>query len=308
MPIEPGEKRVPRNVRRRRRRAQVPVVACRLEGGDEFPPEDLGERRNRKQKATLGHHPLPVGLQCPTGHQCMDMHMAPQVLLPGMQHQRESGRPTQPARVGRKLGERRRDRAEEHLVERPWTLPDESIQIVWQGEYKVEVRHRQHLALARGKPCLLGARLAQRAMAVAAGVIEVACRAAGVAGLHLATEGGGAAREDGAPDLGLGSRQGMGREISRAVTAQHLGQAHARDGANHVERSARGRVEQFQRRSGAGHTSARQMHVDQMCSCTFDLLDTESCYVQCRLQAFDCKGHQLETLNIILGAPVEAHD
>ena len=38
------------------------------------------------------------------------------------------------------------------------------------------------------------------------------------------------------------------------------------------------------------------------------LLDTESCYVQCRLQAFDCKGHQLEILNIILGAPVEAHD
>ena len=48
--------------------------------------------------------------------------------------------------------------------------------------------------------------------------------------------------------------------------------------------------------------------VVKMCSYTFALLDTESCYVQYRLQAFDCKGHQLEILNIILGAPVEAHD
>ena len=96
---------------------------------------------------------------------------------------------------------------------------------------------------------------------VAAGVIDVAHRAAGLASFHMTAQGGGAAGENGAPDLRLGSGQRMAFEISRAVTAQHLGQSHARDGANHVERSARGRVEQFQRRSGTGHTSARQMHV-----------------------------------------------
>jgi len=42
------------------------------------------------------------------------------------------------------------------------------------------------------------------------------------------------AREASAPDLRLGSRQGMGGEISRAVTAQHLGQVHPGGGANHA--------------------------------------------------------------------------
>jgi hypothetical protein len=192
--------------------------------------------------------------------------MAPQVLLPRMQHEREGGRPTQPARVCRKLGERRRDRAEEHLVERPWTLSDESIQIVWQSEYEVEVWHRQHLALARGKPRFLGARLAQWAMAVAAGVVDMACRAAGLAGLHMTAQCGGTAREDGAPNLRLGGGQGMGGEISRAMTAQHLGQSHARHGGNHLERSARWRVEQFQRRGGAGQMRARQMQIAHGCA------------------------------------------
>ena len=50
------------------------------------------------------------------------------------------------------------------------------------------------------------------------------------------------------------------------------------------------------------------LDVAQMCSRTFALLHTESCYVECPLQAFDCKGHQLETLNIILRAQMEAHD
>ena len=44
-----------------------------------------------------------------------------------MQHQCERGCPPQPARVGRELGECRRDRAEQRLVERSRALPDESI-------------------------------------------------------------------------------------------------------------------------------------------------------------------------------------
>ena len=53
----------------------------------------------------------------------------------------------------------------------------------------------------------------------------------------------------------------MGGEISRAVAAQHLGQAHRGAGGKHVRPSALGRIEQFQRRSGAGQVAARQMHV-----------------------------------------------
>ena len=85
--------------------------------------------------------------------------------------------------------------------------------------------------------------------------------AAGVASFHMATQGGGATGKNGAPHLGLGNRQGMSGEISRAVTAQHVGQAHPGGGANHVERSARRQVEQVQRRRSASQTSARQMHI-----------------------------------------------
>ena len=88
---------------------------------------------------------------------------------------------------------------------------------------------------ARGEPGSPWPASGTRAMAVAAGVIDVARGAAGVAGLDMAAERGGAAGEDGAPDLRLGSRQAMGCEIGRTVTAQHLGQAHAAGGGNHAD-------------------------------------------------------------------------
>jgi hypothetical protein len=119
------------------------------------------------------------------------MHVPPQILLPVVEHQRERGGPAEPARIGRELGERRRNGTEEHLVERARRLSDESIQIMGQRKHEVKVRHRQHLALARREPGFLGPRLAARTMAVASGVIEVARGAAGLAGLHMPTEGGG---------------------------------------------------------------------------------------------------------------------
>ena len=60
-----------------------------------------------------------------------------------------------------------------------------------------------------------------------------ALSAAGVAGFHMAAQGGGAAGENGAPDLRLGSGQRMVFEISRAVTAQHLGQSQTRASGDH---------------------------------------------------------------------------
>ena len=70
------------------------------------------------------------------------MRMPREVLLPRMQHERKGGRAAEPARVGRELGERGRDGAEEHFVERSRALADESIQIVRQGEHQMEIGHR----------------------------------------------------------------------------------------------------------------------------------------------------------------------
>jgi hypothetical protein len=122
----------------------------------------------------------------------------------------------------------------------------------------MEVRHRQQFAPALGQPGLLGAGLALRAMPVAAGVIDVAGRAAGIAGLDMAAQRGGATGEDGTPDLGLGRRKIVRGEIGRTVATQHLGQARA--GWPTSAQSGQG-IEQFERRGGAGEAALRQMQV-----------------------------------------------
>ena len=61
---------------------QLPVVSRPEQGSDEFPPEHARERLHRKQKAALGPPPISRGTERPTGHQRMDMHVPPQILLP----------------------------------------------------------------------------------------------------------------------------------------------------------------------------------------------------------------------------------
>ena len=126
-----------------------------------------------------------------------------------------------------------------------------------QGEHQVEVRHRQEFAPSLSQPGFLGPGLALRAMPVAAGVIAVAGGAATIAGLDVATQRRRAATEDGTPDSGLRRRKIVRGEVSRAVPAQHLGQAR---GVAH-ERSVGLGIEQFERRGGAGQAVLRQVQV-----------------------------------------------
>jgi len=72
----------------------------------------------------------------------MRVHMPPQILLPGMQHQGEGQCSTQPARMGGELGQRARGCCEQHLVEGSGALADEAVQIVRQCEHQVEIRYR----------------------------------------------------------------------------------------------------------------------------------------------------------------------
>jgi len=222
---EPAQQRAPRLRVERRRTLGRPLLPLRLEGIDELAAEHLRERLDWKQEAALGAHPFACGRQRPAGHQRMDMHMPPQILLPRMQHQRERRGSTEPARVRGKLGEGGRDGGEQRLVEGTGTLSDQAVQLVRQGEHQMEVGHRQQFAPSLDEPGFLGAGLAQRAMAVAAGVIDVARGAAGLAGLDMAAELGGAAGDDGAPDLRLGHGQRMRGEIGRGMAAQDVGQA-----------------------------------------------------------------------------------
>jgi hypothetical protein len=72
----------------------------------------------------------------------------------------------------------------------------ERVQFVRQRKDEVVVRHGQQLRAPIGKPVLLGTGLALGAVPVAAGVIHVALRAAGIALAKLASERRGAAALD----------------------------------------------------------------------------------------------------------------
>ena len=181
--------------------------ACGLQGIDELASKHAGQGMHREQETPLRTDPLFVRSQRAACHQGVDMDVSSEVLLPGMQHQREAGRTTQPAWIGGKRGERVRDRAEQQFVERARVASGQTIQIVRQGEHQVEIWHRQQLAVPRGKPCFLGARLASRAMAVAAGVQHVTQRAAMIAAFDMPAERLGAAGDNCPPCLRLGDGQ-----------------------------------------------------------------------------------------------------
>ena len=85
--------------------------------------------------------------------------------------------------------------------------------------------------------------------------------AAPIAGLDMAAQRCRATGNDGAPDLDLGCRQFVRRQIGRAVTTQDGGQTRAGDSGTHACRSDGGQVEQFQRRRGAGDVAMREMEI-----------------------------------------------
>src|SRR3990172_9887927 len=61
------------------------------------------ERMHGKEKSARWTHPRALFGQRAPGHQRMHVHMAREILLPGMQHQRESGYAPEPAGVGGEL-------------------------------------------------------------------------------------------------------------------------------------------------------------------------------------------------------------
>jgi len=165
--------------------AQDTRLARRVERAHELAPIDGGQRLHRKQEGAPGSNPLALRIERPTRDQRVNMDMPPEVLLPGMQHQRKAGRPAQPARVGGERIQRIRHRAEQQFVKRARIASGQRVEGVRQGEHQMEIRHRQQLPPPRREPRLLGARLALRAVTVAAGMVAVAQRAATVAAFDM---------------------------------------------------------------------------------------------------------------------------
>jgi hypothetical protein len=163
--------------------------------------------------------------------------MASQVLLPRMQHQRESRFPAEMARIGGELGQGGRSRREQRLVDQARSHGDQTVQRMGQREHQMEVRHRQQLAAALGKPGFLGAGLALRTVPVAAGMMDMAKGTTNIAAFDMAAQGRRAAGDNGPPGLCLGDAQGMTGEIRRAEGGEHPGQTGRRRHYGRVSRS-----------------------------------------------------------------------
>ena len=146
----------------------------------------------------------------------MQMNMPTEVLLPGMQYQREGRYAAQMTRVAREFIERGRNSAEQILVERSWRHSNQGVEHMRQGEYQMEIRDRQHLTSPCSYPRFLCPCLTTRAMPVPAGVIEVTMGSASIAKFKMPSQCYRPTRHNGTPDLGATARQRPGGEISCA--------------------------------------------------------------------------------------------
>ena len=138
--------------------------------------------------------------QSPARDEKMDVGMEAEHLVPGVQHGEHAWRGVQASGSdleqglgggGEENGKRLTSRAEE-----------EGVQHQRHGEDEVEVRHGQQVGLLALKPALLGQRLTIGAVAVAAGVVDLAHVAAVVARFASPAEQGCAAGDQVAHDAG----------------------------------------------------------------------------------------------------------
>lgn len=231
-------------------------VAKRLsERFEELAAEYDREGFHRKQEPTPGSNPGARCRERPCGHQRMHMQVLGKGLAPGVKHERRRNLATEPSGVLAELDEGLGGRSEQHRVERTRVALGERVYLVRKRKDEVVVRHRKEFDAPRGEPTLLRARLALRTVPVAAGVVDVAPCAAGIALAKLAPEGRRAAALDRAQRLVLHRTKPMRGAKRRAVGADDVGQfrfaaARARLARKHdgLSRLERGPVQQFQRR------------------------------------------------------------
>ncbi len=199
------------------------------EGGAQLIEEQAAEEpredaHRQEEPPATGNPARVVERGTAAGHDTVDMRMVVQVLAPGMEHRDEAGLDAEMLRVGRDRPQRLSRRSEQDGVDRCLVVEGDLGHRRRQGEYDVEVRHRQQLGLTGGKPLGACLPLALRAMPVAAGVVGAADEAAIGAGLGMAAQHRCPAQLDGAhyPPLDAAQVSVMGAAIRFAVAAKDI--------------------------------------------------------------------------------------
>ena len=137
-----------------------------------LPAQDRAQGSPRTQEAGIGRHPArPVGSECASRQEAMDMAMRPQGLIPGME---DHGTPELPAEVAPPtLHARLTRRVDQQGQQRSLVHEDEGVEVVWHGKHQVAIRHRQPRGLAVRNPLDLGQRLTRGAVTMATGMRRV---------------------------------------------------------------------------------------------------------------------------------------
>jgi len=153
------------------------------------------------------------------------VEVGPQLLIPGVQDQREADLASQ--LLAAELQEGLRRRVEEQLQQRP-LVPlaeqDQRVELVRQRKHVMEVGHRQQFVGAGLDPGGRGRALALGTVPVAATVIDVPLVPATLAPQAVASQRRRAAGRDRADRLALGRPQRTRFLQGRAVTAEQVRQ------------------------------------------------------------------------------------
>ena len=153
------------------------------------------------------------------------MKVRTELLVPGVQHQRESDLTTQFALAECQQSSGRR--IKQQLQQRTLVLfagQDPLIEFVWQREDLMEIGNRQQFELSSFAPSFLGLRLALRAVTIAATVVPILLVTTRLAPFSVPTQCGGAAIHDRAHHLEVTLRDAMSLQKFIAVESKNVSQ------------------------------------------------------------------------------------
>ena len=170
-----------------------------LEGGDEFPTEDLAERSHREEEIVLaGAYPVRVvPRQAAGGHHAVNVGMMLELLIPGVEDTEKADLGAEMLGIGGSLDQCFRAAAEQQTIDHCFVLQGQRRQLMGKSEDNMRIGCGEQFGTARGQPAIARLALTLRAVPVAARIIGDGTMAACRALVQVATQGGGAAAQDG---------------------------------------------------------------------------------------------------------------
>ncbi len=162
----------------------------RDQSAEEFGPEHVGKRSDRKQegRAVVGFQPLFKSVDPAGGDNEMDVGMQPELAAPGVEDTVKSDLGTQAFWVFPELQQGLRGAFKQKVIHDPPVESAQGIEYTGQGENTVVIGHRQKIIDPSLNPSSPGDIIAARTVAVPAGVVSFFQVAAGVADLPVSAE------------------------------------------------------------------------------------------------------------------------